>query len=557
MPNDRSAKTSRAELVAALRRLEDRLRAQEEEQATFAQELEAQQAALVESQRLLEGSRDRYADLYDFAPICHVSFTAHGVIEDINLTGARLLEIERARLIGIPFLVYVENEDRRRFLDHMRRCRQATGALIVSDLTLKTATGRRVPAELQSRSLDPKVDRSYRTAVLDLTERRRLAAERAQLEAERQRVREEERVTLAAGEAKDRFLAMLSHELRTPLTSIRFALASLAMAELPASLAHVVHMVRRNVELEARLIDDLLDVTRIQREKLHLEPALQDLQNIVAEVAEMLSEEAQARKVEITVAPSTHECWVRADPTRIRQVVWNLVSNALKHTPAGGRVGLSAGAGESGMVRLVVDDTGSGIARDLLPRIFEPFAQGAEEGERAPGLGLGLAICRGIVEAHGGRIAADSAGEGQGSRFTVELKSAPKPVRRPARQPLRMQAASRRSRRILLVEDSDDNAAAVSAFLRARGYQVEVARSVADAVAQAGNGFDVLVSDLGLPDGSGHDLMRRLGTVPGIAMSGYGTREDIERSRAAGFQRHLTKPVDPEQLVEAIEALVA
>jgi len=242
---------------------------------------------------------------------------------------------------------------------------------------------------------------------------------------------------------------------------------------------------------------------------------------------------------------------------RLRQVLWNLVDNALKHTPEGGRVTLGSTGEPAGRVGLFVRDTGEGIAPGMADLIFQPFEQGRPRREGDGGLGLGLAICRGIVEAHGGEISAATPRDGKGALFTVTLPTVAPPAVEPAERPAAT-PRKRTARRVLLVEDNPDNAAAMSEYLRLRGYDVHVADSVASALRAAVAGFDVLVSDIGLPDGTGQDLVRQLtgnGPVPAVALSGYGARSDIEKSRAAGFGCHLTKPVDPDELVAAIEQI--
>jgi CheY-like chemotaxis protein len=212
-----------------------------------------------------------------------------------------------------------------------------------------------------------------------------------------------------------------------------------------------------------------------------------------------------------------------------------------------------------GSVHLFVEDTGEGIPPEMAQRLFEPFEQGGAPRGGSGGLGLGLAICRGIIEAHAGEIAAGSPADGRGTLVRVVLPTIAAPaVAAPAPRARSVPAPA--TRRILLVEDNPDNATAISEYLRLRGYEVRVAGSVATALQMAAEGFDVVVSDIGLPDGSGQDLVRKLrenGAVAAIALSGYGTRSDVMRTREAGFHRHLTKPVDPDELIDAIERVAA
>jgi two-component system CheB/CheR fusion protein len=323
-------------------------------------------------------------------------------------------------------------------------------------------------------------------------------------------------------------------------------------------------MMRRNVDLEARLIDDLLDVTRIQRGKLRLVREVLDPHAVLDEVARMCAPAAEASGVVLWLDPPDGAPFVDGDPVRLRQAVWNLVTNAIRHTPGNGRITLGVHP-DGGDARIEVRDTGSGIAPSVLPRIFEPFEQG--DTGFSPALGLGLAIVKGIVESHGGSIRAETGGEDFGARFTILLPGVARkpvgsvpPIRSRNEVPAALETPPSRAGRILFVEDNADNAVAISEFLRANGYDVLVATSVHGAVERAGEAFDVVVSDLGLPDGTGHEVIRRLRatrSVPGIALSGYGSDHDVDRALAAGFDVHLTKPVDPQALLAAIERVRA
>jgi len=243
---------------------------------------------------------------------------------------------------------------------------------------------------------------------------------------------------------------------------------------------------------------------------------------------------------------------VRGDATRLRQVLWNLVTNAIHHTPRGGRIAVRLVNPETDRVRVIVEDEGTGMEASLIRRLFEPFSQGPREGSKA-GLGLGLAISKGILDAHGGTIAAFSDGPGSGARFEVELATVV-PERRPA-EPAPVAMPGGAEPRILLVEDHADTAEALGRLLEIHGFRVTVATSFAAALEHRDEVFDALVTDIGLPDGDGIDLLRELspaGTLPAIALSGYGAGADVARSRRAGFRMHLTKPVDASDLVRAI-----
>ena len=401
----------------------------------------------------------------------------------------------------------------------------------------------------------------------DVTERRRAEQElkRAKDHAE------------AASHAKDRFLAMLSHELRTPLAPV-LALASALAADatVPPRLREDLGLIRRNVELEVRLIEDLLDLTRVSSGKLRLELEAADVHAVVRDTLRMCdSDEAAAKGLLLESDLAAEEPFALADPARLQQVLWNLLNNAIKFTPRGGRIVVrtrNGTCGESGAARLVVEvsDTGVGIEPEALPKVFHAFEQGTESvTRRFGGLGLGLAICKTLVDAMGGRISAASDGPGRGATFRVELQPAERPVLEAAPAGRSGDAAldgdatptpADPPLRILVVDDHVDTSKVMARLLSRSGYHVRTAGTLRAAVEAVVSGpVDVIISDLGLPDGSGHDLMRRLrethGGVKGIALSGYGTEEDVRKSHDAGFDTHLTKPTDFDRLLDTIREL--
>lgn len=376
------------------------------------------------------------------------------------------------------------------------------------------------------------------------------SAESAKAEAER------------ANEAKDRFLATLSHELRTPLTPVLTGIAMLR--DDPRCDPALVEMLRRNIEIEARLIDDLLDLTRIARGKIELEKKPVLLCEVIERAVEVCKPDIEARRLHFGVDMGTcppHR--VHADAARLQQVFWNLLKNAVKFTPTGGCVGVRCRAHNQTVV-VEVTDSGVGIEPEDLPRVFTAF----EQVERSPGrhvggLGLGLAIARAIVELHDGRIEAYSEGPQKGTTFRVSLPMASAALAETggSASPAATKATSR-PLHILLVEDHGDTANVTKVLLTMAGHNVRVAGDVATALDEASrSSFDVLVSDLGLPDGSGADLLRELRrrgyTMPAIAVSGYGREEDVRRSRDAGFAEHLVKPTSPDRLMDVIAATVA
>jgi signal transduction histidine kinase len=372
-----------------------------------------------------------------------------------------------------------------------------------------------------------------------------------------------------ANQAKDRFIAMLSHELRTPLTPILFASSILSRdPTVPDRIREELKIITRNVELEARLIDDLLDVTRISQGKLSLEFAAADARELIHSALRICSSEISAKNLTVRLELEAIEHRILADAARLQQIFWNLIQNAVKFTPPDGQITLRSNNPRSTWFRLEVIDSGIGITSDALARIFDPFEQAGGTG--FGGLGLGLTISKAIVELHGGKIFASSAGADHGAIFVIELPnvvsspieeiSAPSSNTAPA--PSTKQNSALRPPRILLVDDHVDSVRPMQLFLETIGYQVTTAHSVATALrASCEQEFDMLVSDIGLPDGSGDDLIRQLQNkghkLLSIALSGYGTEQDIARSRAAGFQLHLTKPVSPQHLQTTIDSLLA
>jgi PAS domain S-box-containing protein len=365
----------------------------------------------------------------------------------------------------------------------------------------------------------------------------------------------------AASRAKDEFLATLSHELRTPLTPV--LMMATALGEEPVmtpAMREQLAMMRRNIELEARLIDDLLDLTRINRGKLTIEPVTADVHQLLSYTAEIVLSDRLGKDVSIVFKPEAVQHHALADATRLQQVFWNLIKNAIKFTPAGGSILVSTRNDAEERIILSVEDTGIGISAEALPRIFEAFEQGDAAGQhRYGGLGLGLAISKAIMEAHGGSIAVASEGPGRGAVFTVVLKSVPAPVS-PVQDNAVFSGAAR-GLRLLVVEDHETTRAVLAQLLSRRGHVVTTAGSKQEALSIYGDGiYDAVISDLGLPDGSGLELMReiqRLRPVPAIALSGYGMEDDLRLSKEAGFFAHLVKPVNLDQLRHLIEQIAA
>jgi len=391
--------------------------------------------------------------------------------------------------------------------------------------------------------------RSILSLVLDVTERKKAEEELAAAKAAAER----------ANRVKDDFLAVLSHEMRTPLTPVMMGVAMLQdRADLDPAVRETVEIIRRSVEMEAHLIDDLLDVSRIARGKIELHKRRVDLCTAIQRAVEVCQGDIEAGgfHFELDMGPAA-PYWVEADVSRLQQVFWNLLKNALKFTPHGGRIAVCCRL-DADQVVADVNDSGIGIEPEALARIFNAFEQQQRAiTQQFGGLGLGLAISKALVEMHGGTIEAGSGGRNKGSSFRIRLPLAMPGPHGQARRPSVDLPVAVRPLRVLLVEDHPVTAKLMQMVLTAGGHTVQCASEVAAAIDLAGRGeFDLLMSDLGLPDGSGHDLIRQLRqrgyTFPGIALSGYGQEEDIRRSYEAGFAAHLTKPASREAVFQVI-----
>jgi PAS domain S-box-containing protein len=393
----------------------------------------------------------------------------------------------------------------------------------------------------------------------DITGRKNLERQRELLLSQEEALRKEAE---AAVRAKDHFLAALSHELRTPLSPVVLTIAAMESdPDLPVKFRKSVAMIRRNIELETRLIDDLLDLNRVTSGKMHMEVQPTHVHAVLAQAIQTCASETSGKKLNIQLDLQADNDLVDADPARLQQTFWNLLRNAAKFTPEGGSIFIHT-ENSGGTVRFEMRDTGVGIEPEFLPRVFDAFEQGDTKITRQfGGLGLGLAICKAIMDRHGGAIRAHSDGPNTGATFTVELPVASATEQEVlAVQPLGHNSAAGHLR-VLLVEDHLDTREVLARLLGAADYTVKTASSVATALQlAAAERFDVVVSDLGLPDGTGYDLMKQLRDshgIKGIALSGYGMVQDQRRSREVGFLDHVVKPVNVSQLVAVIQRIVS
>lgn len=381
-------------------------------------------------------------------------------------------------------------------------------------------------------------------------------AEAARVSAEAAKGRAE-----AATRAKDDFLAALSHELRTPLNPALLLATSMAGdADLPDRVRRDIDVIAKGIALQAELVDDLLDITRITGGKLRLELRPIDAHAALRNAYEIVRGEAEGMELKVHFDLAAERACVHADPVRMQQVFWNVLKNAVKFTPRGGSISIQSSnpANEPDAFVVEVTDSGIGIAPEMLGNVFNAFVQEEHDrGHRFGGIGLGLAITRRLVDLQHGQIQAMSGGRGHGSTFRIQIPVETEEACSEADTILSQPISDRTlARRILLVEDHEETRTTLSQLLTRRGHSVVAASTVAAARAQAQeNAFDLVISDLGLPDGDGHELMAQLHSVyrlPGIALSGYGMDEDIARSGKSGFFTHLTKPVDIRNLETAI-----
>jgi len=399
------------------------------------------------------------------------------------------------------------------------------------------------------------------TAVLTITAMA-LSAGMAERRRAEEELQQQKAVVEGVNRTKDHFLAMLSHELRTPLTPVISALEGLETE--PAQTGEVKNalaMIRRNIELETQLIDDLLDFTRIAKDKLQLRFAPVDAHLAIANVSEICRAEADPKRLRVHLNLRANTHYVAADAAKFQQIIWNLLKNAIKFTPEDGEIAISSSNPSPEVLTISVRDTGIGMEPEVMQRIFDPFEQGNRSLERRfGGLGLGLAISKSLAQAHGGTLTAQSDGRDRGSTFLLSMQttSPAEGLGSPARAG---DETSRQGLRILLVDDHQDTCAALEKLLVRRGHLVAATHNVRSAMeAAVRNRFDLLISDIALPDGSGMELMTHLQAIskmPGIAISGFGNNGDIERSLQAGFCEHLIKPVKLETLEAAMERAIA
>jgi PAS domain S-box-containing protein len=493
----------------------------------------------------------RLAAIVESSDDAIISKTLDGIITSWNRGAEKVFGYTAAEAVNQSISLIIPRERRAEeddVLAHLRRGEKIDHF----ETERQTKDGRRLNISLTVSPIKDSTGRIVGASKVarDITERKR--AEEQLFEAKR--------IAEAASHSKDKFLAALSHELRTPLTPVLMAVAAMDLdSDLAPELRDDIAMIRRNVELEAKLIDDLLDLSLALSGKLRLDLEIVELNEAVHHVCEICRPFVLEKGINLHCDLPNPGPLVKADAARLQQVLWNLLKNATKFTPEGGDISVIVSLPVENRVRLQVRDSGIGIAPNILPCIFDAFEQGEEDITREfGGMGLGLAITKNLVELHRGTIRAESGGAKQGSTFTIEFPLVSKNTDEHAR-PADSMSGSDEMLRILFVDDNADTAFVLSKFLTASGHVVKTAGSAAAALELASKEpFDIIVSDIGLPDVNGYELMKRIRAfypIQGIAMSGYGMEDDLRKSREAGFSDHIVKPASLSQLERSIHRL--
>ena len=448
---------------------------------------------------------------------------------------------------------------------------QETGYLRHEDLPLQTKHGERREVEFVSNVYEEDGQQVIQCNIRDITDRKRAEEERGLLLENCQVAHAE---ADAANSIKDEFLALLSHELRTPLSSILGWSKLLADGQLDEQAAELaLETIVRSARAQRQLIDDLLDISRIITGKLRLDVRPVELAPLIEAVVDGVRPAADAKSILLQTTLDSRTGAISGDPDRLQQIIWNLLTNAIKFTPKGGRVEVRLERIAS-HVEMTISDTGQGIAPEFLPHVFDRFRQSdSSSTRRHGGLGLGLSIVSQLVELHGGTVKAESPGTGEGTNFKVILPllsvhhelSAGKMTRPPIKSsPLPHWQPSLDDLRVLVVDDEPDARELIALVLTGRGAEVVVVGSAVEALAEMERGrFDVLVSDIGMPLMDGYTLISKIrqlpkergGKIPAAALTAYAGVEDRMRALSAGYQIHIPKPVEPAELTTVVANL--
>jgi PAS domain S-box-containing protein len=508
-------------------------------------ELEMQFDELRRTQAALEAARDRYSALFDMAPLGYLSLDSQGRIRQANFACAELLGMERQHLTNKKLNEFIVSGNQDHFFNFLRQSFRDP-ARKRCELEVQRADGSRFHAHVEGLSgqADNGLDHECLAVIMDITKRKR--AEEALREADRR---------------KNEFLATLAHELRNPLAPIRNAVEILKQqGPREVSVQAAQDMIERQLRHMVRLIDDLMDVGRITRGKLQLRPERIELATVLEQALEASSPHVECRELTLAVSLPPERVYLDGDPVRLVQVFQNLLNNACMYTQKGGSIRVNAEQdGANVVVRIM--DTGVGIAPDDLPNLFQMFAQVSTPPDQpATGLGIGLALARGLVELHGGGIEARSEGLGKGSEFRVRLPvCAAMHVPPPAPAQQRADPEAFTCRRVLVADDNPDNAESLAMLLRLTGHEVETALDGIQTI-EVAERFrpEVVLLDIGMPRLNGYEACRHIRAQPWgeaisiVALTGRGQAEDHRKSREAGFNRHLVKPVQPTEILDLV-----
>jgi PAS domain S-box-containing protein len=534
----------------------------------------------------LERARAHLAAIITSSEDAIVSKTLDGIVTSWNIGAQRLFGFTAAQMIGQPITRIIPEELQHEETLILTKLRQGErieryetvrlhqdGHLLEVSLTvspIRDFSGRIVGAAKIAHDITAR-----RRAERILQERE---AQLAKLLAERESFLESERVARSEAErlshVKDEFLATLSHELRTPLNAIQGWATLLRDHKVSAQdRERGLETIERNVRVQAQIVNDLLDMSRIVSGKIHLEVQQLYLHEVMNNAIETVRQSASAKNVRIQPMLDSGIGMVRGDPNRLQQVLWNLLSNAVKFTPSGGRVQVVLERVNS-HIEICVADTGVGIPVEFLPYVFDRFRQGdPSTTRRYGGLGLGLSIVRSLVELHGGTVRVKSPGQNLGSTFIIALpishvQSDESDRRRNVRSPDPLESFELPELggvSVLIVDDEPDGRALMARILEGRGARTTCASSAPEALAAlASERFDILLSDVGMPDLDGYELIRRVraldasrtGPIPAIAITAYARPEDRQRSLLAGFHMHLSKPVEARELIASVAGLL-
>ena len=504
--------------------------------------------------RLREETRANLAAIVESSDDAIVSKTLDGIIRTWNAGAQRIFGYTPEEIIGRPITTLIPPERKEEETAIIARLRAGERVDHFETVRL-TKDGREITVSVTISPI-----RDSRGNIIGASKIARDITRQVQIQRELEEAKESAE---KASRAKDQFLSVLSHELRTPLTPALGALSYLEQrASLTPDLREEIAMIRRNIETEARLVDDLLDLTRISRGKIQLRFENVDAHAAIQNTVSMFQPEFELKNLHVTTTLRARQHHLWADPGRLQQVFLNLLSNAAKFTPEGGSITIGSETTPQRKLRLQFSDSGIGIDEELLPRIFLPFEQGERTRTRQyGGLGLGLSIARSLVELHRGQIHVSSRGRDQGATFTLEFDPVGDNAAESASDPPAHATTPVFALRVLLVEDHIDTRRVMAKLLSGFGCTVTAVGTVAEAVQLADQQtFDLLISDIGLPDGTGTELIeriRRRQPIRGIAISGFGHTDDLERSQAAGYDAHLVKPINFRTLQKTIQQFAA